>query len=1164
MKLTVRLFIQKHQNRTYTVIAPVFYGVSAYGPTLEECKQEIAEALAKRLGEMEPEALQYVALRPNQTLEKVTVELRPTDRHGKRRRDVLKLTLSLMLTPEEDGQILVSAPRLRHPPLSFYINNREELQEVAQLELAQYFHGESLETLLMYQSSRQEFLDTLEVDFKPKQARDRVEEEEEEGFWALRQSGTNLTAQAAEGQLRRAFRREPQVEAVLAAIAGERRPGILLVGPSGVGKTAIVHEVARRIRRKECAESLHDRQVWAVTGESLIAGCSYIGQWQEKLSDLVREVRKKRHILFVEDIATLAEAGRWSKSDENMADFLKPHVQTGDVVIIGACTSERLRRAEQLAPGFVAQFRTLEVLPPNEADTLSILTALARELERSEDVRIEPSALEAVVELTKRFLPYRAQPGKSVALLEQIVGDAVRQRGNATDASRRALARRDAIACFARQTGLPEFIVSDDIPLDLDAVRAHFADRIIGQDEAVDAMVDLIAVIKAGLNDPEKPLGVYLFIGPTGVGKTQLAKTLARYLFGDEKRMLRFDMSEYSDPAGVRRLIGVPGMGREGSEGELTGKVRANPFCVLLLDEFEKADPQIYDVFLQVLGEGRLTDAAGQTTSFQNAIILLTSNLGASAREQRGIGLGGSEPRGAAAEADDQSPGAQRAAPGANYWQRKIEQYFRPEFVNRIDRIVSFNTLSRPAMRQIARRELGEVLLREGLTRRNVLVEIDDNVLDLLIEQGFNATYGARPLKRAIERLVVLPLARFLAGRNRPGTDLIRLYRTGDQVLLGASSLTTSERSSDVLLDEGILPGARRRRLNDQGLVEGFAELRRKLHDWAERDAVVEMRNERAARLAETNRPTFWDDGDQARATLARFYFLDRLLKRLQQLTDRAEYLEELASLVQRQRDVRYRTDLAESYTRLTRDYAFLEVELLCAHLTANHSAILKLRRVGTPPKGDAVEAWLPQLAAIYLRWAARKGYDLAVFAFEPLGEAARQGDSLVQQHYPYTWRELASDDIEDLIKRLGTLDDLSELALGLQGTNVYGFLRGEAGIHRRNDRRPSGERVQQLVAVTVEAPGDLEPRACLEKQLLQRAWEEQERARMTKKQVAALPQPSDPEIVRVYQFEGERLVRDLRTKVRTSNIASVLEGWIDDFILAYLRDEETKVAWSE
>lgn len=1169
MKFAVRLFIQKHDSRSYTVTIPNFPGIAAYGPTLEECKQEIAEALERSLAELEPEALHRYALRPNQRLEPIAVELRPTDRHGKRRRSPVTIQLSLLVTPEEDGQILVSAPALRAPPLSFYVNQEEELRSVAQLELAQYFYGESFEEAIAHHKARHESLDVLEVSFTPRRAAERQDDAEQERFWALKASGVSLTAQVAEGQLRRAYRREREVEAVLSALSSAQRPSVLLVGPSGAGKSAIAHEVARRIARNECPESLQGRQVWSVTAEALLAGCQFIGQWEEKLNDLVREARKRRHILVIPDVAALADAGRHLKSDTNMADFLKPFVQSGDLLLIGESTPERLRRAEQQTPGFIAQLRSIPVNPTGEADTLSLLGALAREIERAEELRVEPSALEATVELTNRYMPYRAQPGKAVSLLEQIAGELARAKSGA---SRATLTRREITAGFTRQTGLPEFILADSIPLDLGATQAHFSDRIVGQPAAVAAMVDLIAMVKAGLNDPAKPLGVYLFIGPTGVGKTQLAKALAGYLFGDEKRMLRFDMSEYSDPAALRRLIGVPGLGREGGEGELTRAVRAQPFCVLLLDEFEKADPQIFDIFLQVLGEGRLTDATGATVSFQNAIIIMTSNLGASAREQRGMGLStrSAESKVLSAESppdalQDQHPvpGTQHSALSTQYWIRRVEQHFRPEFVNRIDQIVPFQTLDEAAMRKIASREIGEVLLREGLVRRNVLVEVEEPVIDLLLEQGFTATYGARPLKRAIERLLVLPLARYLAGRARPGADLLRLRRAGDQVELSAASLGGGEQVGGAAapvvggLEAGQLT---RKKLDDRNLAEGFAELRRKLSDWDERDAVVTMRDERATSLAATNTPTFWDDGDKARATLARFYVLDRLLKRLQQLSDRAEYLEELAGLVHRQRDPRYRAELAESYAGLHRDVAFLEVELLCAHLEGNHRAVLRIRRVGAPTKEEG-EPWAAQLAAIYLRWAARKGYELSLFALEPLGEAERRGGGLLAQHYPYAWRAVEGASGDELVKQLAQLGEPAELAIGLIGTNVYGFLKGEMGIHRRSDKKPSGERAQRLAEVQVTAIGEDEPDLWLERLLLARAADERERSAMSKKQLAALPQPPEPEVVRVYQIEGERLVRDLRTAVKTTDIAGVLGGALDDFILAYLRDADQKPA---
>jgi ATP-dependent Clp protease ATP-binding subunit ClpC len=563
---------------------------------------------------------------------------------------------------------------------------------------------------------------------------------------------------------------------------------VILIGPSGVGKTAIVHEVVRRITHKQCPEALLRREIWSVTGSSLIAGSKYLGEWEARLTNVVAEVRRKRHILFVEDIGDLVDAGRTEGSQSNIAEFLRPYLQTGDVIMIGESTPERLRYSERRGPGFVSQFRSIAVEPTAETHTLSILSAISHDVEQKNEVRILPAAIEGAMELTERFLPYRAQPGKAIHLLEQMLGDYARRRAEAggSQPQRGVLARQDAVATFTRQTGLPEFILADDRPLDLAQVRKHFAERVVGQEAALSAVVNLIAMIKAGLNDPEKPLGSFLFIGPTGVGKTQMAKALARYLFGDEKRLIRFDMSECADPAGVRRLLGVPG---SSEEEELTSKVRSQPFCVLLLDEFEKADPLIYDLFLQVLGEGRLTDATGATTSYQNAIVLMTSNLGASAHEQRALGL--------------LSGGQAGSAQDPAYWRDKVEQHFRPEFVNRLDQIVPFQPLSGETMRKIAQRELGEVLLRKGLTRRNLLVEIDDGVIDLLLEHGFSAAYGARPLKRAIEQLVVLPLARLLASRTQLASDLLRISRQGDEVALNVVQIAEADRSQAISLDEG-------------------------------------------------------------------------------------------------------------------------------------------------------------------------------------------------------------------------------------------------------------------------------------------------------------------------------------------------------------------------
>ena len=620
------------------------------------------------------------------------------------------------------------------------------------------------------------------------------------------------------------------------------------------------------------------------------------------------------------------------------------------------------------------------------------------------------------------------------------------------------------------------------------------------------------------------------------------------------------------DPAGVRRLIGMPG---SDNEGELTGRVRAQPFCVLLLDEFEKADPQIYDLFLQVMGEGRLTDATGQTTSFQNAVVLLTSNLGSGAREQRGLGLAAS---GRAANASDDP----------SYWRSKIEQYFRPEFINRIDQIVVFQQLSAEVMRQIARRELGHVLMREGLVRRNVLAEVDDNVIDLLVEQGFDSAYGARPLKRAIERLVVVQMARFLAGRPDGGGDLMRLRRAGNQVTLSAIQLSSAERTATVELGASPLDAdSKRRRLTDRELVEGFASLRLKLQVWSERPDVLEYEDERSQALAAMNKPSFWDNTHGAQQTVEKFYRLDRVLKRLRQLSERAEYLEELAGLVRRERDSSYRGDLADSYAQLESDVAFLEIELMSAGSAANKYAMLVVRVVGQRHKDDAQP--MVQLAQMYARWGKRKGYEISLARLDPLelSEArTREARERVARmaaeydpveiedlsdlpdiemincvdvsaaYFPYRWSRLAGSDDETKIKQLANHADARELAVLLEGVNVLDFVSGEEGLHRFNEKRASGERSQTLVEVVVKGFGvqwlDSEP--CV------RASYMPDYVRLFLPDYAPPADPTNSEVVRVYQLGGQQHVLDPRTRIRRSDAQSVLDGDLDDFILAYLR----------
>ena len=1145
-----RLFVQRHDNGTYTVTVPGIDNVwpadgwdddlpetprlAAHALALEEAKEDVRAALEKWLATADPASLaNYGNYHPEQCLEKVDVELRPSDRRGRKRHDKVRMRFSLLVTPA-DGQFLVRVPKLLDPPLAFYCYSLEELPEAAGRELAAYFSDISLEDLLPFQYQRQEVLDEVQVSFtplKPQKERKRSHLEADTEHWALKASGVNLSARVGEGSVRRAFRRDREVAEILGILAGERANSVLLVGPSGAGKTAILHEVVRRLRDESCPAALRDRQVWYTTANQLMAGCAYMGEWQGKLQDIVDEVKRARHLLYVDDVTGLMEAGRWSKGDENMAQFLKPFLADGTLVLLGESTPERHQAGEVKDPAFLGLFRTLRVEETNEETTLSILGAVAAGLEREFGVRIEPGAGEAVVELTRRFEPYRAFPGKAIAVLERIAADA----GRAGAGGRSVISRQVTVSRYAGHTGLPEFLLSDQRMLDPAAVERHFGERLIGQPDAVSAMTDLVTVIKAGLNDPQKPLGCFFFVGPTGVGKTEMVKVLAEYLFGSRDRIIRFDMSEYAEPMNVAKLIGSA-LGDE--EGELTKRIRQQPFSVVLLDEFEKAHSSIFDVMLQVLGEGRLPDAAGRTADFRSAIIIMTSNLGASPREQRRTGL--------------RVEGTHLAAEA--HFLTQVEGFFRPEFVNRIDRIVVFRALDREAMQRIAAREMNHLLAREGITRRNLLVEMDGAVIDLLLETGFSPVYGARPLKREIERRVIVPLARYLVAHQIAGAHLVRIGREGGEVRLQATALTEAKQT--VRRAAAPLAGAESAERMDPGaMVEGLADLRRRLHAWAQNPIVDALRQEWQDLLARTRERDFTAHGQDAHKTWSRIYHLERLTKRLEQLTGRAEYLEEFAVLARRDRSHAYQADLARNYADLRRDVDFLEVELLCAHLEESAHALVSIRSLGRG-RQDA-GAWPLQLARMYLLWAQRKGYGTAAFVpaetyrrwLEECGldvAASIPGFSAGPPVRP-AWAEVKAGDAAGILRRLEEMAP-TEVAVSVQGTNVFGFLKGEAGAHKWLTRGGDDAAAPfHTTVVGVEAV--CEGLSVLD--VLNAPAEEEEDLPAGKK---AKKDEDAPEIVRIYQPEGDRYVRDLRTEVRTTLVRDVLDGELDEFLLACLR----------
>ncbi len=686
-----------------------------------------------------------------------------------------------------------------------------------------------------------------------------VDEEE------LARVGRVMTAADHLPTLDRAFLRERDLDNLEAMLTKEGNASLILLGESGAGKTALIHELARRLSQRDAGYALLETST-----PELMVGTKYIGEWETKLRDLIEKVRRPRRVLlYITNINDLPGAGTTSSNKQNFVTLLAPYLRRGDVTVIGESTAEALQRGLEKDLSAKQLFQTFKVQETTRAETLAILRLALDDSLRTHKRRITalPEVLDLLLDLSGTYYATMAQPGRSVTVLKRVL-DHVTQRPDLPPDAPFELHAADVIQGLARFTGLPEVLLNDHLPLDPQDVRRAFEDRVLGQSEAVNALTDLITLVKAGLADPTKPLGVFLFVGPTGVGKTEIAKALASFIFGSDARLLRFDLSEFKEYESFEKLIGGTVYNRE--EGKLTSKVREQPFSVILLDEIEKAHPNIFDLFLQVFDDGRLTDARGRLADFRHTIIIMTSNIASAIHTGGALGFG-------------DNPDAALASPEGVM--REIHRFFRPEFLNRIDRIVVFRPLGAETMRQIARREVGQVLLRSGLLRRRLGVEVEEEVFDLLLSQGFSRAWGARPLKRAVERLLLLPVAREIVQRG-PGYGGDTLHVSVDRSTTPPSVAITRRPSSLHL---------RRDQTADLGLqvLHGtpLEPLHKTVRSWAAAASLAAqaldhlgptgdddpLKAQAEALEAQALLPSFWDDPAQAQRGLQRLVHLKEL-----------------------------------------------------------------------------------------------------------------------------------------------------------------------------------------------------------------------------------------------------------------------------------------------
>jgi ATP-dependent Clp protease ATP-binding subunit ClpC len=726
---------------------------SAYGTSEDDVYEQLLAEL-HTLAATRDDSLERYLWDESFDQRSITVEVHPQTSVKKRtvigkRRIPLKITY--LFSKIEGGGYRVMVPRF---DWRFILEDLSIAPAVLRQAVSTALLGQEAKSLYDFRQEGDEYV--REWAPRLQSSAQALARREEEEYPTLRAVAEELVEKAARQKLPVIFGDAGELDRAAAFFERSPPSSILLVGGSGVGKTTWVYRLARRFLSWQRDKTRRKApRIWSTSVDKILAGMMYLGMWQERCLRMLKELSHEGDYLFVGGLLPLLHP---QPDGSSIAEIFTPALRAREISLIAECSEEELATCERRAASLVTSFQIVRI-PELEAPSVPALLA-EYEARKDPRVRLHPAGKKRLVQHLSMFRRDVCFPGKAIRFFDWLV-----QEAEGKDASRagagahgRELYPRDVSEAYARYSGLPIELIADEIPAGAQEIAGRLKRRVIGQDRACETAAKVLSRFKAGLNDPDRPSGTLLFVGPTGVGKTELAKELARVMFGDEGRMIRLDMSEYMLPGSVSRLLLV-GQGAT----TLAQRVRQEPLSLVLLDEIEKADREVFDLLLGILGEGRLTDEEGRLVDFRMTLIVMTSNLGVA--DTRPLGFG-----------DSDSSEAPTLA--------KVREHFRPEFWNRIDHIIPFRSLDRADVLRIVDLELDRASARTGLLRKNLRLRVGPEARARIAELGYHPTRGARPLKRVIEERVITPIAARIAEDASLRDREIVVEAQGDQLVV--------------------------------------------------------------------------------------------------------------------------------------------------------------------------------------------------------------------------------------------------------------------------------------------------------------------------------------------------------------------------------------------